>query len=165
LSAQCSIVCHSGSLSEILHALDSHSYCFSEPSETSSTLDFGNISSGLRTGQPSGTILFLRRMLGGVPNGATHSGARPTVFGTTSLVLRFVILHLTTRWTATRTATIPVVYVPYTHVGPDTSDFNTGCPPVGVPTLSQKHCKAVLHDRRGGRLECSHLLPRSTTRR
>jgi hypothetical protein len=67
----------------------------------------GYLASGMRTGQPRGTILSLCRVLGGIPNGAQHSVTRPTVFGTAMLVLRCVMLHLTTGWSATRTATAP----------------------------------------------------------
>ena len=54
----------------------------------------------------------------------------------------FALCHVASDYTVdndlNRHRSQPVAYVPYTHVGPDTSDFNTGCPPVGVPTRLAK---------------------------
>jgi hypothetical protein len=72
-----------------------------------------------------------------LPGQTTHNVARPTVFALLRLfcVVSCCIWLLGGQRPEPTTGTQPVAYAPYTHIRPDTSDFSTGCPPVGVPTL------------------------------
>jgi hypothetical protein len=68
------------------------------------------------------------RVLGGVLNGATHSGARPPVFGTASLDFALVRSEPPPHQ--------PVAYAPYTHVGPRHPTSTPGVLPLAFLLLT-----------------------------